>query len=670
MRIRIVDEEILQDFLVEATELVEQLDEQLTDLESDHENTELLSSIFRGFHTIKGGAGFLDVKPLIEVCHRAENIFDKIRNGELAYDGKTPELIMISFDVISDYLGDLRDGKREFEDADPQLLADLDAVWKSKSQAVEEVVIIEGDAALQLADGVDPDGDMTDDEFEALLNQRDATISPYSEDEKNALQLAEGVDPDGDMTDDEFEALLNQRDEREESGELTEAEYEALLSGEEEFEAVMPKNNVATNSNVAVQNTVQAESVKGVNKMSTTKNTDKPADKPKAAVESTVRVDTKRLDEIMNLVGELVLVRNRLLTLKGSNSEQEELSTAVANLDHVTTDLQNSVMKTRMQPVKKVFGRFPRVVRDLSRKLGKEIELILEGEETDLDKNLVEALADPLVHLVRNSVDHGIEMPKDRQAVGKASKGTITLAAEQEGDHILLSITDDGKGMNADMLRRKAVEKGMMDEVTANQLDDKAAFELIMAAGFSTAEVVSDISGRGVGMDVVRTMITKLNGSIDISSEENKGTQIRIRVPLTLAILPTLMVSFEEDSYAIPLTSVQEIFDYNSDLINEIDGQMMVRLRDKSIPLLFLSSWLAPDKKYDDYNEHKVIIVAIGNQRAGLVIQQVNGQEEVVIKPLGVMMKHIDGYAGATITGNGSIALILDLPGVIQRYAS
>lgn len=677
MRIRIVDEEILQDFLVEATELVEQLDGQLTDLESDHENTELLSSIFRGFHTIKGGAGFLDVKPLIEVCHRAENIFDKIRNGELTYDGKTPELIMVSFDVISDYLGDLRDGKREFEDADPQLLADLDAVWKSKSQTVEEVVL-EGYAELQLADGVDPDGDMTDDEFEALLNQRDATVSPYSEDEINALQLAEGVDPDGDMTDEEFEALLNQRDEREESGELTEAEYEALLSGEEELEAVMPKNNVATNSNVAVQNTVQntvqAESVKRVNKMSTTKNTDKPADKPadkpKAAVESTVRVDTKRLDEIMNLVGELVLVRNRLLTLKGSNSEQEELSTAVANLDHVTTDLQNSVMKTRMQPVKKVFGRFPRVVRDLSRKLGKEIELILEGEETDLDKNLVEALADPLVHLVRNSVDHGIEMPKDRQAVGKASKGTITLTAEQEGDHILLSITDDGKGMNADMLRRKAVEKGMMDEVAANQLDDKAAFELIMAAGFSTAEVVSDISGRGVGMDVVRTMITKLNGSIDISSEENKGTQIRIRVPLTLAILPTLMVSFEEDSYAIPLTSVQEIFDYNSDLINEIDGQMMVRLRDKSIPLLFLSSWLAPDKKYDDYNEHKVIIVAIGNQRAGLVIQQVNGQEEVVIKPLGVMMKHIDGYAGATITGNGSIALILDLPGVIQRYAS
>ena len=662
-----MDEEILKDFLVEATELVELLDEQLTELASDPENADLLNSVFRGFHTIKGGAGFLDVKPLIEVCHRAENIFDKIRNGDLSYDGKTPELIMISFDAISDYLGDLRDGEREFEEADAQLLADLDAIWKGKNEVVAEEAVSEGESGLQLAEGVDPDGDMTDDEFEALLNQRDAsTDSKYSEDEKTSLQLEEGVDPDGDMTDDEFEALLNQRDEREESGELTEAEYQALLMGEEDFDLALPKAEASTLPAVAVQNTEKLANSKGDSKVSTTKNTEKP----KAAAETTVRVDTKRLDEIMNLVGELVLVRNRLLTLKGSDSEQEELSTAVGNLDHVTTDLQNSVMKTRMQPVKKVFGRFPRVVRDLSRKLGKEIELVLEGEETDLDKNLVEALADPLVHLVRNSVDHGIEMPDEREGRGKNRKGIITLAAEQEGDHILLSITDDGNGMDADVLRRKAVEKGLMDEVAANQLDDKAAFELIMAAGFSTAEVVSDISGRGVGMDVVKTMITKLNGSVDIDSEKGKGTQIRIRVPLTLAILPTLMVSFEEDSYAIPLTSVQEIFDYNSDLINEIDGQMMVRLREKSIPLLFLSSWLAPDKKYSNFNEHKVIIVAIGNQRAGLVIQQVNGQEEVVIKPLGVMMKHIDGYAGATITGNGSIALILDLPGVIQRYSN
>ena len=390
--------------------------------------------------------------------------------------------------------------------------------------------------------------------------------------------------------------------------------------------------------------------------------------KPKAMAESTVRVDTKHLDEIMNLVGELVLVRNRFLTLKGSGTEQEELATAVGNLDHVTTDLQASVMKTRMQPVKKVFGRFPRVVRDLSKNLGKEIELQLEGEDTDLDKNLVEALADPLVHLVRNSVDHGVEMPDVREAAGKPRKGIVVLAAKQEGDHILLSITDDGKGMDPDVLRKKAVEKGMMDELAASQLDDSAAFQLIMAPGFSTAEEVSDISGRGVGMDVVKTMITKLNGSVEINSELGKGSQINIRVPLTLAILPTLMVSFGIDSYAIPLTSVQEIFDYDSSQTNEIDGKIMVRLREKSIPLLFLADWLAPDIDSTDLSDYKVIMVSIGNQRAGLVVQQVNGQEEVVIKPLGVMMKNIDGYAGATITGNGSVALILDLPGVIQRF--
>ncbi|MEA3405966.1 MAG: chemotaxis protein CheA, partial [Pseudomonadota bacterium] len=451
-------------------------------------------------------------------------------------------------------------------------------------------------------------------------------------------------DPDGDMTDDEFEALLNQRDML--TTEESQAPVEAIAAVEVPTPSPAPKPVAA----------------KPVKPSKATKATGK------SNAESTVRVDTKRLDEIMNLVGELVLVRNRLLTLRTNQGESEDLSNAVANLDHVTTDLQTSVMKTRMQPVKKVFGRFPRVVRDLARKLGKEIDLELQGEETDLDKNLVEALADPLVHLVRNSVDHGIEMPEDRIASGKSSNGTVILAAEQEGDHILLSITDDGKGMDPDMLRRKAVEKGMMDEMTANQLDDKAAFQLIMGAGFSTADQISDISGRGVGMDVVKSMITKLNGSIDIHSVLGEGTRMSIRVPLTLAILPTLMVSFSEDNYAIPLTSVQEIFDFDSDKTNKIDGQMMVRLRDKSVPLYFLSEWLAPGQYTENYQGNKVIIVSIGNQRAGLVVEQVNGQEEVVIKPLGVMLKKVPGYAGATITGNGSIALILDLPGVLQRF--
>jgi len=696
-----VDEEILQDFLVEASELVDQLNEQLVDLEQSPEDADLLNAIFRGFHTIKGGAGFLGVTSLVEVCHRAENVFDKIRNGEVAYDATVADAILRAFDVISDFIEQLNAGERELPDNDSGLLDELDAIFKGQvvEQPVEEAAPQEpGEVHLELPEGVDPDGEITDDEFEALLNQRDhlGNDSPAGNvSQEMHLELPEGADPDGDITDDEFEALLNQRDQlididdqpagqktaelhlpdgTDPDGDITDDEFEALLNQRDQLVSEVEEAKVAVTPKpqpkpVAPKPTSAPKAEPKPEPKAASTASKAPAAKAAGkAAESTVRVDTRRLDEIMNLVGELVLVRNRLLTLRGSEASHEQISNAVANLDHVTTDLQTSVMKTRMQPVKKVFGRFPRVVRDLARKLGKQIELELHGEETDLDKNLVEALADPLVHLVRNSVDHGVEMPDVREAAGKPSTGQIILAAEQEGDHILLSITDDGKGMDPDMLRQKAVEKGMMDEVSANQLDDKSAFELILSAGFSTAEQISDISGRGVGMDVVKNMITKLNGSIDINSVLGKGTQIRIRVPLTLAILPTLMVAFQEDNYAIPLTSVQEIFDFNSENTNVIDGQQMVRLRHKSVPLFFLSDWLSPGVDKSDRSHDKVVIVLIGNQRVGLVVDQVNGQEEVVIKPLGVMLKKLEGYAGATITGNGQIALILDLPGVMQRF--
>ena len=676
-----VDEEILQDFLVEASELIEGLDEQLTELESSPEDADLLNAIFRGFHTIKGGAGFLGITPLVELCHRAENVFDKIRNGDLAYDHTASDVIMRAFDEVSDFIDQLNNGVREFDDqANQTLIDELDRLrsgeapgeaadqGEASSQSSDEPSGETADSSepkLALPEGADPEGEITDDEFEALLAQREQLEEGGGKqggDHQAHLELPEGVDPDGEITDDEFEALLAQRDSLETGGEDT-----ASTASEK------PKDppKAETKDTPADKPAPSADSQPKPKKDAPAKEQKDKKAKPqtKASAESTVRVDTRRLDEIMNLVGELVLVRNRLLTLRGSDDDSaEELTNAVGNLDHVTTDLQASVMKTRMQPVKKVFGRFPRVVRDLSRKLGKEINLEMKGEDTDLDKNLVEALADPLVHLVRNSVDHGVEMPDEREAAGKVRQGTVILAAEQEGDHILLSITDDGKGMDPDKLRAKAVEKGVMDEVSANQLDDKSAFELIMAAGFSTADQVSDISGRGVGMDVVKNMITKLNGSIDIYSAPGEGTRISIRVPLTLAILPTLMVAFEDDSYAIPLTSVQEIFDYDGNQINKIDGQMMVRLREKSVPLLFLKEWLNPSCAKEDFSGDKVVIVSIGNQYAGLVVDQVNGQEEVVIKPLGVMMKHLEGYAGATITGNGNIALILDLPGVLKRF--
>lgn len=382
-----------------------------------------------------------------------------------------------------------------------------------------------------------------------------------------------------------------------------------------------------------------------------------------------MRVDTQRLDDIMNMVGELVLVRNRLVRL-GAKSGNEDMAKAVANLDVVTADLQTAVMKTRMQPIKKVFGRFPRVVRDLARSLNKEVLLELQGEETDLDKNLVEALADPLVHLVRNAVDHGIETPAKREAAGKPRAGKIVLAAEQEGDHILLSITDDGAGMDPEILRQKVVEKGLMDADTAARLNDTECYNLIFLPGFSTKTEISDVSGRGVGMDVVKTKISQLNGSVQIISTIGKGTRLVIKVPLTLAIMPTLMVMLGRQTFALPLASVNEIFHMDMKRTNVVDGREVVTVREKAIPLFYLKDWLVQDGSYGERPEFAhVVIVTVGTQRVGFVVDQLIGQEEVVIKPLGKMLQGTPGMAGATITGDGRIALILDVPSMLKRYA-
>ncbi|MEX0584692.1 MAG: chemotaxis protein CheA, partial [Natronospirillum sp.] len=390
--------------------------------------------------------------------------------------------------------------------------------------------------------------------------------------------------------------------------------------------------------------------------------------KPPIQQETTVRVDTKRLDDIMNMVGELVLVRNRLVRLSEGSGDGEQAK-AVANLDVVTTDLQNSVMKTRMQPIKKVFGRFPRVVRDLARTLRKEINLELVGEETDLDKNLVEALADPLVHLVRNSVDHGIEMPDERERQGKPRTGKIVLAAQQEGDHIMLSITDDGGGMDPRKLCAIAVTRGVLDQDGADRLSDKEAFNLIFAPGFSTKTEISDVSGRGVGMDVVKTKISQLNGFIDIDSELGKGTIIRIKVPLTLAIMPTLMVTLGEQAFALPLVNVDEIFHLNLTKTNVVDGKEVVVVRGKPLPLFYLKRWLVRGAVTHGEETGHVVVVSVGTQKVGFVVDQLVGQEEVVIKPLGKTLHGTAGMAGATITGDGRIALILDVPSMLKEYA-
>ena len=561
---------------------------------------------------------------------------------------------------------------------------------------------------LELDDSDTDTDEFTEDEFEALLDELHGSGGSAQATPKVTPPPVSPSDDSNDISDDEFESLLDDLHgkgqfkaekstavveeivtDNDNSDEISDDEFEALLDqlhGEGKAPKLVddPKvENKATGDKIAAQS---AEAKPAAKKAELKKEPDKkPAivakaapkavakkdDKKSAAApqaETTVRVDTKRLDQIMNMVGELVLVRNRLLSLDTNNAD-ESMSKAIANLDVVTGDLQGAVMKTRMQPIKKVFGRFPRVVRDLARTLKKEITLQLEGEETDLDKNLVEALADPLVHLVRNSVDHGIEMPDEREAQGKPRMGTVKLSASQEGDHILLTIDDDGKGMDPEKLKEIAITRGVLDADSAARMPDSEAFNLIFAPGFSTKVDISDISGRGVGMDVVKTKINQLNGSVNINSELGKGTTLEIKVPLTLAILPTLMIVVGKQTFALPLGSVNEIINMDIKKTNTVDNQLTMIVRSKAIPLFYLGDWLNRVPVDVDRSHGHVVVVQIGSQQVGFVVDSLIGQEEVVIKPLDALLQGTPGMAGATITSDGGIALILDIPNLLKRYA-
>lgn len=668
------DDEILQDFLVEAEEILEGLNEQLVELENRPQDSDLLNAIFRGFHTIKGGAGFLNLEAMVALCHKGEDVFNLLRQGERTVDADMMDTFLKVLDILNTMFDEIKSGQHPTP-ADPAILDQLAAYLSGDSApaaaAPEPEPKPEPPPQPQADSDSVADDEITDDEFEDLLDQLHGNAAPGSSSGQPQSPPPSAPAPkagDDDITEEEFEALLDQlQGKKQSAGQDRQPQQQAP-------EKTTPQPSAAPEQPQAADSpTPQAADNKAAQP-----DTPEPAKaetappKPAAAkpAETSVRVDTSRLDDIMNMVGELVLVRNRISTLEAA-FENEEMAKAVNNLTVVTGDLQTAVMKTRMQPIKKVFGRFPRVVRDLARSLKKDINLELRGEETDLDKNLVEALADPLVHLVRNAVDHGIEMPDTREANDKPRQGNIVLSAAQEGDHILLTIADDGAGMNPEVLRRKAVEKGMMDEDTAARLTESECFSLIFSPGFSMKQEITDISGRGVGMDVVKNSISKLNGVIDIKSELGVGTTLSIKVPLTLAIMPTLMIMLGDQIFAMPLVSVNEIFHLDLDKTNVVDGQQTIMVRNKALPLFYLRKWLV--KHYTPSEEadiQHVVVVNVGTQRVGFVVDQLLGQEEVVIKPLGALLQGTKGLAGATITGDGRIALILDFPELMNAYAN
>jgi two-component system chemotaxis sensor kinase CheA len=630
-----LDSELRDDFLVEAGELVQRLGEQLVALEAAPRDADLLNAVFRAFHTVKGGAGFLGVEPMVQLCHHAEDLLNEARAGRFVLDSVQMDALLEALDLLNDMMAALA-ASTDMPQAPATLLRRLQPPAAARAPAPEPAPAPAPAPVAQDSASID------DSEFEALLDNL------YGKGGAPGAPVVESSS--GTIDDAEFEKLLDDlhgkgkapgADEAmtKASGAIDDSEFEALL------DSLHGKGGAP---GVAAVSAAPAAPVPS-----------KPAAKAAPPPEATVRVDTGRLDALVNRAGELVLVRNRLLSLAASSGD-EPLSVAAGELDRVADELQGAVLGMRMQPIGRLFQRYPRIVRDLARQLGKEIELVLEGEDTDLDRSLVEALADPLIHLLRNAVDHGLEAPDLREAAGKSRKGRVRLAASQRGERIVIVVADDGRGMDPDVLRRKAVEKGVIDQAQAARLSETECLELIFRPGFSTAAQVSDISGRGVGMDVVKTRVAELGGTLQVRSKLGQGSELELTVPLTLAIVRVLMVRVGERLFAMPLSNVDEVFELAPGQDRLLDGSLIAAHRDRALPLGDLAGWSRADI---DAGRH-VVVLHIGHQRLGCLVHAVLGREDVMVKPLGPLFAGVPGVAGATITGDGRLALVLDLAGL------
>ncbi len=634
-------QEILQDFLVESFELVEQLDQDLIELEATPEDLELLNGIFRVAHTVKGASSFLNFDVLTHLTHHMEDVLNKARHGELIITPDIMDVVLESIDLMKALLNKIRD--------------------TSTDSGIDVAACV---IRLDKVSGGDND-----------VAQAEPASTPVEVEEAPA---EEELDYDN-MSDEDVEAeiarLLNERQEEDK------AKRAAKIAAGESVPQAPPSPDEVSSETPKEEPTPAASppppppAPPAVKKEEPKPNDAKAAAPVKKAttVEQTIRVDVKRLDHLMNLIGELVLAKNRLIKINDDVEERyegeeflEELNQVVSIVSLVTTDLQIAVMKTRMLPIGKVFNKFPRMIRDLTRELNKKIELEISGEDTELDKSIVEEIGDPLVHIIRNSCDHGIEIPEVRIGAGKTEGGTIALKAFNEGNQIVIQIDDDGKGLDAEMLKDKAIEKGLISEKEADNMSDKEAFLLIMRPGFSTAAAVTNVSGRGVGMDVVKTNIEKVNGIIDIESEIGKGTSMKLKIPLTLAIIQALLVGVQEETYAIPLASVLETVRISTDEIYTVEGKSVMRLREDVLSLVHIADIFEVERIMNGGEHAYVVVLGLGTQKLGLIVDTLVGQEEIVIKSLGDYLKGIEGVAGATIRGDGGVTLIVDVVAIMD----
>ncbi|MCE3039781.1 hybrid sensor histidine kinase/response regulator [Helicobacter anatolicus] len=619
-------QEIMEDFLIEAFEMIDQLDQDLVELEHNPKDLDLLNKIFRVAHTIKGSGSFLNFDILTHLTHNMEDVLNKARKNELEITPDIMDVILESVDLMKGLLKAIRENKTD------------------------------ANSGIDIHDCVV--------KLQAIQNN-EYNKDTHKNNKKSAKKTSSKKDKENSKVKEDTKTTTPMKSEEEDYSNMSAEEVE------NEIQRLLRERQASDKEKRAKKKMQQAQEAK-TNEENTMKNTSNKDSKTNT-VEQTVRVDVKRLDHLMNLIGELVLGKNRLLRIYGDVEERydgerflEELNQVVSSVSTVTTDLQLAVMKTRMLPISKVFNKFPRMVRDLARDLNKDIDLIISGEENELDKSIVEEIGDPLVHIIRNSCDHGIETPEERQEKGKEATGTINLSAYNEGNHIVIKIEDDGKGLDPEVLKRKAIEKNVISQAEAETLSDKEAFSLILKPGFSTAAKITNVSGRGVGMDVVKTNIEQLNGMIEIESEKNIGTTIKLKIPLTLAIIQALLVGVQEEYYAIPLSSVLETVKVNQDEIYTINGKSVLRLRDEVLSLVRLADIFGVDCILENINEVYVVIIGIADQKVGIIVDYLIGQEEVVIKSLGYYLKGTTGIAGATVRGDGKITLIVDVPALIN----
>ena len=680
-------QEIVNDFIQEALELLDSLNENFIELEKNPEDKEILNTIFRAAHTVKGSAGFLGFQNIVELAHSAENILNKLRQGEITLTSEMTDYLLKTMDVLRSMIVTVSETGSEGEppEGNTGLIKKLNELSegigggneKETPAAVSNSNTVAAPPETPVKEAENASG--SDKEKTKTVDSADKT---HNSGKKKPRSLGDILLEDNLISKEELEEIYKEKEEEEHMAEKISAVPE--VSAEE-----IPHPSVSAETFPSAEE--KQVSGKPAEEIKSNPVLQKPvsAAKPASAVpvaeikETTIRVDIERLDNVMNLVGELVLARNRLFNISSKleiKYADDDLSSAlaqvVAGLNLVTTDLQLAVMKTRMQPVKKVFSKFPRMVRDLSRELGKDIELLISGEETELDKSVIEEIGDPLVHLIRNSVDHGIEDKEARKLNGKPEKGTIKLGAEHEGNYIIISVIDDGKGMDPAIIKRKAVEKGVIDEKTAASLSDKDALNLIFAPGFSTKDKATEISGRGVGMDVVKTNIQKLNGIIEINSVPGQGSTIILKLPLTVAIIQTLIVGIGDEVFAIPLNSVVETLRIKESTIQTIDKHEVINLRKSVLSLLRLgeefgvseSAVSTVNAKSSD-REIYVVVVALAEKKIGIVVDDLFGQEEVVIKSLGDYQLGYKGISGATITGDGKVVLIIDVASMIDAVS-